>query len=81
MEKSSIDGALNKLACILYAEFGVAPDLITPDASFRGDLGLDSMEESALMIEIEDAFGIEIPNDDARKILTVQDAINYAVGA
>lgn len=81
MEKSSPDSTLKKLSQILSSEFGIAPDAITLDASFRGDFGLDSMEEAQLILEMEDAFGIEITTDEARKIFSVRDALNYASGS
>jgi acyl carrier protein len=41
-------------------------------------IGIDSLEMSQLMLELEDEFGIEIPDDDMQKIFTVQDIVNYA---
>ncbi len=50
---------------------------VTPTASFAVDLGADSLDQADLVMELEEAFGIEIPDEDAGKIKTVQDAVNY----
>jgi acyl carrier protein len=50
---------------------------ITPEASFVGDLGADSLDVVELVMAIEKDFGLEIPDNDADKIQTVQDAIYY----
>jgi acyl carrier protein len=50
---------------------------VTPEASFIDDLDADSLDFIELITAIEDAFGIEIPDEDAGKIQTVQDAVNY----
>lgn len=50
---------------------------IQPSSSLR-QLGLDSLEMQQLAMELEDEFGIQIPDDDMQKIFTVEDAVNYA---
>lgn len=50
---------------------------VTANASFAVDLGADSLDQADLVMELEEAFGIEIPDEDAGKIKTVQDAVNY----
>jgi acyl carrier protein len=50
---------------------------VTPDASFVDDLGADSLDTVELVMAFEEEFGIEIPDEDAEKIKTVQDAIDY----
>ncbi|MEB3274980.1 MAG: acyl carrier protein [Prochlorothrix sp.] len=53
------------------------PDLVTPAASFADDLGADSLDVVELVMALEDKFGIEIPDEDAEGITTVQQAIDY----
>jgi acyl carrier protein len=50
---------------------------VTPTASFVDDLGADSLDTVELVMAFEEAFGIEIPDEDAEKIATVKDAIDY----
>jgi len=52
-------------------------DEVTDDASFIEDLGADSLDTVEMIMEIEDEFGIEIPDEDAEKIQTVGKAIEY----
>lgn len=56
-------------------------DGITTQMSFVNDLGADSLDTVELMMEIEDAFDLDIPDEDAQKIDKIQDAINYVVNA
>lgn len=51
--------------------------IVTPEASFSADLGADSLDTVELVMAFEEAFGCEIPDEDAEKIATVQDAVNY----
>jgi len=53
------------------------PGEVTPEASFIEDLGADSLDVVELVMRLEEEFDIEIPDDDAEKIHTVQDAVNY----
>ena len=55
----------------------VDPEIITPDASFIDDLEADSLDIVELMMELEETFYIEIPDEDAEKISTVADAVEY----
>jgi len=55
----------------------IAPDKITPASSFVQDLKLDSLDLVEFMMAIETEFGCNIPDEEASKILTVQDAVNY----
>lgn len=50
---------------------------VTATASFAVDLGADSLDQADLVMELEEAFSIEIPDEEAGKIKTVQDAVNY----
>lgn len=51
--------------------------LVTPEASFTADLGADSLDTVELVMAFEEEFGCEIPDEEAEKIATVQDAVNY----
>jgi acyl carrier protein len=56
---------------------GVDENEVTPSASFVDDLGADSLDQVELVMALEEAFGVEIPDEDAEKIRTVHDAIDY----
>jgi acyl carrier protein len=62
---------------IICQQLGVEEDEITPDAKFIEDLGADSLDTVELVMAFEEEFGLDIKDEDAEKILTVQDAINY----
>jgi len=57
---------------------GVEPDKVTPDADFREDLGADSLDLVELIMEFEEQFGGTISDEDAQKIKTVGQAVEYA---
>jgi len=62
---------------IIAEQLMVEEDEITPEASFIDELGADSLDTVEMIMEIEDEFGIEIPDEDAEKLQTVGDAIEY----
>ena len=62
---------------IIGEQLGVEEDEVTPEASFVEDLGADSLDTVELVMALEEEFGIEIPDEDAEKILTVGKAIDY----
>lgn len=62
---------------IVAEQLGVDEDEVTPDASFVDDLGADSLDTVELVMAFEEEFGIEIPDEDAEKIITVQNSIDY----
>ncbi len=62
---------------LITASLGVSPDEVVPSASFIDDLGADSLDIVELVMAIEKQFSIEIPDEDAEKISTVQHAIDY----
>ena len=62
---------------IIVEQLGVDEGEVTPSASFQDDLGADSLDIVELVMAFEETFEIEIPDEDAEKIKTVQDAINY----
>ncbi len=62
---------------IIVSKLGVDEGQITPTASFTNDLGADSLDTVELVMEFEKAFNVQIPDEDAEKISTVGDAVNY----
>jgi acyl carrier protein len=62
---------------IIVEQLGVDEAEVTPNASFVDDLGADSLDTVELVMAFEEAFEIEIPDEDAEKIRTVQDAVSY----
>ena len=62
---------------IIAEQLGVEEDEVTPEASFVEDLGADSLDTVELVMALEEEFGIEIPDEDAEKILTVVKALDY----
>jgi acyl carrier protein len=66
-----------KVKQIIAEKLGVSEDKIVPTASFVDDLGADSLDQVELIMAFEDAFDIEIPDEDAEKLRTVKDAFDY----
>jgi acyl carrier protein len=66
-----------KVKSIIVDQLGVNEAEVTGTASFVDDLGADSLDTIELVMAFEEAFGIEIPDEDAEKIKTVRDAIEY----
>jgi len=66
-----------KVKEIIAKQLGVDIEKVTMEASFVEDLGADSLDTVELVMAFEEAFNIEIPDEDAEKILKVQDAITY----
>jgi len=66
-----------KVQKIIVDQLGVAADEVKPEASFVEDLGADSLDLTELIMAMEEEFGIEIDDDDAQKIIKVQDAVSY----
>jgi acyl carrier protein len=62
---------------IVAEQLGVDEDQVTPEASFMDDLGADSLDTVELVMALEEEFDIEISDEDAEKIQTVQDAVDY----
>ncbi|MGA2669760.1 MAG: acyl carrier protein [Ignavibacteria bacterium] len=61
----------------IVEKLGVEESKVTPSASFINDLGADSLDTVELIMEFENRFNIQIPDEDQEKISTVGDAINY----
>ena len=66
-----------KVKEIIVSKLGVDAAQVTPEASFTNDLGADSLDTVELVMEFEKAFNIQIPDEDAEKIASVGDVINY----
>jgi acyl carrier protein len=66
-----------KVKQIIVEQLGVDENQVEPSASFVDDLGADSLDIVELVMAFEEAFGLEIPDEDAEKIKTVKDAIDY----
>ena len=66
-----------KVKQIIVEQLGVDEAEVTPNASFVDDLGADSLDQVELLMAFEEAFNIEIPDEDAEKIATVKDAVEY----
>ena len=66
-----------KVKKIIADKLDIEEDKITPESSFLDDLGADSLYIVELIMELEEEFGIEIPDEDAEKIRTVADAVKY----
>jgi acyl carrier protein len=66
-----------KVKQIIVEQLGVDEGEVTPNASFVDDLGADSLDTVELVMAFEEAFDIEIPDEEAEKIRTVKDAIDY----
>lgn len=66
-----------KVKQIVAEQLGVEEDQVTGDAAFMDDLGADSLDTVELVMALEEEFDIEISDEDAEKIATVQDAISY----
>ena len=66
-----------KVKNIIVEQLGVDMESVTPEASFIDDLGADSLYIVELVMTMEEEFDLEIPDEDAEKIKTVNDVINY----
>jgi acyl carrier protein len=68
---------VEKVKQIIAEQLGVDEAEVTPSASFVDDLGADSLDQVELVMALEEQFDLEIPDEDAEKIRTVQDAMDY----
>lgn len=66
-----------KVKKIIIDKLGVNAEQVKPEAKIVDDLGADSLDQVELVMELEEQFGLEISDEDAEKIITVGDAINY----
>jgi acyl carrier protein len=72
-----MDDIASKVRAIIADQLMVDLEEVTDESSFVEDLGADSLDTVELIMEFEDEFGVEIPDEDAEKILTVGEAIAY----
>jgi acyl carrier protein len=68
---------LDKIKEIIAEQLGIDEDEVVPEASFLDDLGADSLDIVELIMAFEEEFDLEIPDEDAEKIKTVQNVIDY----
>jgi acyl carrier protein len=71
------DNIEDKVRQIIVRQLDVAEDEVVPEASFIDDLGADSLDLVELVMAMEEEFDVEIPDEDAENIRSVQDAFNY----
>jgi acyl carrier protein len=62
---------------IIVDQLGVSPEKVKPEARFIDDLGADSLDTVELIMALEEEFNVEIPDEDAEKMVTVGDALSY----
>lgn len=73
----SADEVYSRVRKIVSDQLGVEDDKVTLEANFQNDLGADSLDTVELVMAFEEEFDLEIPDEDAQGIATVQDAVNY----
>lgn len=76
-EKTGEQSIEAKVRAIIVEQLDANADEVVPEALFVEDLGADSLDLVELVMQMEDEFDVEIPDEDAENIRTVQDAINY----
>jgi acyl carrier protein len=76
-EQGNMSDIADRVKKIVIEHLGVEDAKVTAAASFIDDLGADSLDTVELVMAFEEEFGIEIPDDAAEKILTVQDAVDF----
>lgn len=70
---------LEKVKELVASQLGKSEDEVTPESSFIEDLGADSLDLVELIMSMEDEYGLEISDEDAEKIVTVKDAVQFIV--
>ena len=73
----SSEEVLEKVKGIIVEQLGVAETAVTMEASFIDDLGADSLDIVELIMALEEEFDIEIPDEDAEKVVSVGDVVDY----
>lgn len=66
-----------KLTAVIADVLGVEPEKVVPEANFTEDLGADSLDGVDMIMEIEEAFDVEIPDEDSKQLTTVQAVLDY----
>jgi len=72
-----VSATFERVKKVVVEQLEVSEDEVTPEASFVDDLGADSLDTVELIMAFEEEFDLEIPDEDAEKIATVADAVNY----
>lgn len=72
-----MENIYKRLVSIVVEQLGVDEDQVSKTSRFTDDLGADSLDVVELVMAIEEEFGIEVPDDQAEKMITVQDAVDY----
>ncbi|AQS52951.1 Acyl carrier protein [Jeotgalibaca dankookensis] len=73
----SEDTTLERISTMIIERFGVDAKKVSRDLTFQEDLGADSLDVVELIMEMEDVFSIQISDEDAEKITTIGDAVDY----
>ena len=76
-----MSGIEEKIKKIICEQLDVPEEDVVMDASFVDDLGADSLDQVELIMAMEEEFDVSIPDEDAEKIATVRDAVNYVMNA
>ena len=76
----SVENVQERVKNIIVEQLGVEADQVKPEAQFVNDLGADSLDTVELIMALEEEFDIEIPDDKAEKIKTVEDVVKYIDG-
>jgi len=76
-----MSGIEEKIRKIICEQLDVPEEDVVMDASFVDDLGADSLDQVELIMAMEEEFDVSIPDEDAEKIATVKDAVNYVMNA
>jgi len=70
-------GLFEEIKDVVSEQLGAKPEEVRPESSFIDDLGADSLDTVELVMALEEKFGIEIPDEDAEKMLTLDDVVKY----
>ena len=70
-------GTVDRVIAVVSDKLDVPADQISPDSRFVDDLNADSLDQVELIMALEDEYDLTIPDEDAQKILTITDAVNY----